>query len=220
MTALRAERDENVCRKPMTASELVALGQEIERMERPKADERKAEGVREGGYARWGGASSSREVQALPKSRTNTDAVVADALGLGETTYYRMKGVVQIADGTIPTAPEVQEVARKELRDLDAGTSSPGRAYSKIRDAMKPKPEPGPANLAMLQPPKYGPRRKHLQMLNAMEASLAGLSLAASEIQALDGTVTKEEAARLADDLSNHIRSLNRIKQLLKERTE
>jgi ParB-like chromosome segregation protein Spo0J len=37
---LRAERDENTCRKAMTASELHAIGKALEALERPKAAER------------------------------------------------------------------------------------------------------------------------------------------------------------------------------------
>ena len=40
--ALRAERDENACRKDMTPSEKVALGKALEALERPRAKQRQA----------------------------------------------------------------------------------------------------------------------------------------------------------------------------------
>jgi hypothetical protein len=39
---LQAERDENTCRKDFTPSEAVAIGKELEELERPKAAERKS----------------------------------------------------------------------------------------------------------------------------------------------------------------------------------
>jgi hypothetical protein len=44
VTLLKAERDENTCRKDMTASELITLGRQIEALERPLATERRREG--------------------------------------------------------------------------------------------------------------------------------------------------------------------------------
>jgi hypothetical protein len=46
---LVAERDENTCRKALTASELVMLGRRLDELERPKA----RENLREGGQAGW-----------------------------------------------------------------------------------------------------------------------------------------------------------------------
>jgi len=68
--------------------------------------------------------------------------------------------------------------------------------------------------------PKYGTRRKNLTVLDSLINGLGGLVIAADEIRELDDTVTNEEATRLTGDLAIAIKSLNRINNLLKERTK
>jgi len=46
---IKAERDENTCRKQFAPSEAVALGQQLEKWEVKEADKRKAEGNKRGG---------------------------------------------------------------------------------------------------------------------------------------------------------------------------
>lgn len=77
---------------------------------------------------------------------------------------------------------------------------------------------PKPNNLAIPQPPRYGPRRKHRQVLEAVAAGLSGTAMALDDITELDTTVTKGEAAQLVRDLSQQIRSIERIRALLMAR--
>lgn len=75
-----------------------------------------------------------------------------------------------------------------------------------------------PSRLAIPQPPKYGGNRpKHAQIIRNAVLSASGLCIAMDEIQTLDQSIDNEEAARLADDLSNILRSLKRIQSLLKK---
>lgn len=75
-------------------------------------------------------------------------------------------------------------------------------------------------SLAFPQPPKMGGnRRKHLQQIEALVASLSGALIAFDGVDALDDTVTAEEAGVLTADLSKQIQALSRINKLLKERT-
>jgi len=70
--------------------------------------------------------------------------------------------------------------------------------------------------------PKYGSRRKHTELVDALIITLDGAAYAFAEIKQatdFDNSVTKEEAVRLTDDLSKQIRVLNRINSLIKERT-
>lgn len=70
-------------------------------------------------------------------------------------------------------------------------------------------------------PPKYGGnRRKHAQQIEALVTALSGAASAFEEVTVLDASVTREEATRLKDDLSEQIQALNRIRTLLKERTK
>ena len=74
-----------------------------------------------------------------------------------------------------------------------------------------------PSRLAIPQPPRFGPRRKHSQIIERAVVTGEGLRLVFDEISALDGSLDKEEADRYAADLSQLIRSLKRIQSLLKE---
>lgn len=216
LSLLKAERDENTCRKAMTPEELVDLGLRIEELERPKAEERQREGRRRGGEVFAGRqASDPTGHQALDPEARKTSAVVGEALGLSRNTYQRMKTVVTTArDDTAD--PDVRAEAKAALADLNEGKSSPTAAYHRVRKAAGPK---SPV-LAIPQPPRMGGnRRKHAQVLQAMTTSLTGIAGAADEITELDNSVTKEEAAQLVRDLSRSIRSLNQIKKLLEERT-
>lgn len=208
LSLLKAERDENTCRKAMTPEELVDLGLRIEELERPKAEARKA-------ATQFGGTPQGPTERADPNK---TSAVVGEALGLSRNTYQRMKTVVTAARDD-DAEPEVQAEAQAALADLNAGKASPTAAYNRVRKAQEPK-KPDRASLAMPQPARMGGnRRKHLQVLQAMTTNLAGLTAATDEITELDSSVTKEEAAQLVRGLRQQIRSLNQIKSLLQERS-
>lgn len=120
---LRAERDENVCRKDMTPSELVAIGRRIEELERPKAEERKAEGQQRGGESF---AGRLERTDTTKPHKTRTDEVVGKALGIGETTYRRAKRLVEAAE-----AGDEKAVAAVEQMDRN-GKVTP--AYNRYKD--------------------------------------------------------------------------------------
>lgn len=220
LSLLKAERDENTCRKAMTPEELVDLGLRLEELEAPAAEERKRAGGERGRDARYGSGFPSRDGKPGRNHEGETNTAVGEALGLSASTYHRAKRVVQTARGEIDAEPEVQAAAQEALQALNAGKASVNTAYTKVRQIRKEKPPVKADNLAIPQPVKYGGnRRKHLQVLQAMTTTLSGLAGAVDEITELDNSVTKEEAAQLVRDLSQQIRSLNQIKALLKERT-
>ncbi len=72
--------------------------------------------------------------------------------------------------------------------------------------------------LAIPQPPKRGRRRKHLQVLEAMNTALGGIAIAAAEITELDNTVTPVHAGKLMADLTNAMKAINQIKRQLQQR--
>src|SRR5581483_9929268 len=76
---LKAERDENTCRKDFTPEEAVALGQALEALEKPKARERKKQGGKAGGQA------SGKLPQASDAGRTRDK--VAEAVNMSGRTY-------------------------------------------------------------------------------------------------------------------------------------
>lgn len=210
---LKAERDENTCRQPMTPEELVSLGLELERLEAPKAAERKAHGQTAPGRPLNAGAHLGPSVAGHP-SQGRTSVIVADALGTSTNTYKRARHVVQTARGDNNPDPAVQEVAKEALIEMNAGTKSVSGAYDKVRQARENAEKP--KKLTRPQPPKLGGnRKKHAAVIESVCISLSGLAMAVDDITEFDNTVTTEEATRLADDLSSSIRSLNRLKQNL-----
>ncbi|MFV8169883.1 ParB/RepB/Spo0J family partition protein [Mycolicibacterium peregrinum] len=217
---LRAERDENTCRKAFTTTELVSIGRRIEELERPKAKERQLGGLRQGGQTPLGSIE--------PNGKTNE--VVADALGVSPSTYKRAKTVV---NATEDADPSVAEVAREQLAKLDAGETSYTAADQAVRDARNGKKEaidfndplvdaevPEPEVIPGLPTKVKGPRQNHLKMLTRIVVGLSGTAMALDGIEEVNDTVNAEEARRLMSDLSPSIRSLNRINKLLKERTK
>lgn len=199
---LRAERDENTCRKEMTMSELVAIGKRLEELEKPKAAQRRS--------ANGFGSTNVAGETFVEEPYRRTTEVVGEALGLSRVQYERAREVI---DATTDPDPMVAEIARTATATMDQ-TGKVRPAYEKVRAAKKPAAKP-PA------PPKYGGNRKrHLQVIDSIVASLAGLAIAADEITAPDASITSEEATRLTDDLSTSIASLRRLNNLLKEITK
>ena len=86
--------------KEFAASELVAIGQRLEEMEKPKAAERQKASQSKTGEkaAAQGGAKL-----APPCEKSKTRDKVAEALGVSGETYRKMKEVVE-ADGDRPDA--------------------------------------------------------------------------------------------------------------------
>lgn len=153
VAALRAERDENVCRKDFAPTEAVALGERIEALERPKAEERK------GGRPRNAPETSGKlpevsepidtpetvgklpQVSGAPVEDRRTTAKAAKAVGMGRRTYEKAKAVVAAA--TDETLPEpVREAAREAAEAMDR-TGRVDPAYqavetAKVAEAMRP----------------------------------------------------------------------------------
>jgi hypothetical protein len=63
-------------------------------------------------------------------------------------------------------------------------------------------------------------RRTHQQVLQAMTTPLSSFAAVAEGITELDGSMTRDEAAKFARDLDRQIRALRRMKNLLKRYAE
>lgn len=95
-----------------------------------------------------------------------------------------------------------QESPKKQRRV----TGADGKSYpAPARDA----PPPAPRN--------RGGRRRHQQVLEAMTTRLSAFAAMADEIIELDGSMTRDEAAKFARDLDQQIPALDRMKNLLKK---
>jgi hypothetical protein len=112
---------ENTCRKDMTPSELVALGKTLEALERPKARERESQGGK-GGLERCDQLNTPSRVR----------PIIAEALGVGETTYYRAGKVVEASESE---DEEVRAVGKAAREQMDA-TGAVNPAYGAVREKM------------------------------------------------------------------------------------
>lgn len=111
---LRAERDENLCRKEMLPSELASLGEALLTIEAEQAKQRQLSGKRPSSFE--GGRSDGRD-------RANEAAArVADALGMGRTNYYYLRGVYRAATDMEADDSE-RALARSVLDRIDKGAA-------------------------------------------------------------------------------------------------
>jgi ParB family chromosome partitioning protein len=160
-SALRAERDENVCRKEMTPSELVSLGRAIEEIERPRAAERRKSGAK----AEPSGTGSGR-------SAGETRDKVGEALGVSGRTYEQAKKVVEQGTEELIEAMDAGELSVKDaakVADLTlakqrkvAGAKNPKRA---AKEATAPK-----AEAVAAEPEEPTPVDEGAEFVRAVEA--------------------------------------------------
>lgn len=135
LSLLKAERDENTCRKEMTYSEKVAIADRIADMERPKAATRRAEGARLGGLIRQGSAFGPTGPKAEDEPYRRSTEVAAEAVGISRKTYERAKLVADTAEND-RVSEDVREVARQARDDMDSGASSVRTAQHKVNEAL------------------------------------------------------------------------------------
>lgn len=232
---LRAERDENTCRKDMTPSELLALGESLREVAEAAAKERQ----REAGKTHGRGSHSSGSLE--PKQLTGTagrrateeiaESLIYQGRPMSRGTYERLRTIGDTAnDETKPE--EVRAVARQALEDLDAEKVQPNGkktsingAYNTVKNAERATEGKPPLDMFGCEPkperrPKAGPARKYRHAINTVITNLTGSCIALDEITELDADITSEEAAQWTRDLSKSIQTLRRINNLLKERSK
>jgi ParB family chromosome partitioning protein len=90
---LRAERDENTCRKDLTLSEAVALGKALEPLQQAEARRRQAEA----GPKKGRGKKRSGSGKLPGADKGDTRDKVGEAVGLSGRTYEKAKAVVEAA---------------------------------------------------------------------------------------------------------------------------
>jgi ParB family chromosome partitioning protein len=112
---LRAERDENTCRKNFTPSEAVSIGRALEELERAAADRRKKSGTNQ----------HTEPSGKIPEgSKGQTRDKVAEAVGMSGRNYEKTKVVVEAAKKDPELRPVVEEMDR---------TGKVDPAYKKVR---------------------------------------------------------------------------------------
>jgi hypothetical protein len=196
---LVAERDENTCRKPMTASELYALGKALEEMERPKAQERMSEGGKRGASERWDGVGSTDPTL----STGRTYEVVAPAVDMSPAKWKRLK---HIGD----RAASGDQEAAAIMKSIDNGTKTVGGGYASLR-SQEDNTQLGNVGDKRSIPRKKG-AEKQLRQLSQKVKHYGELARMIN----LEG-LTKEEADSIAADLSQGLTALNALKNKLRK---
>jgi len=155
-TLLRAERDENTCRESLAVSEAVAIGEAIEKIERPKAKAKQKEGQKKGGGDRRS-EKAKRSGKTLPKAKRDetarTTVQAAEAANMSRPTYEKAKVVIESGDtelvAEMDRTGKVNGVFKKLKRQ---------KAVEDIEAEMPPLPK-GPFRVIVADPPwQYGAR--------------------------------------------------------------
>jgi ParB family chromosome partitioning protein len=202
---LKAERDENTCRLDMKPSELVALGEALEELERPKARERQAAQD----YGRGVHNSSSVEPELAASHPNPTRTAVADAIGMSPSQYQRAKHVVAVAkDEEAPQ--EVREVAQQAVAEMDAGRASVSGAYGRVRAAETEQRPTGAPDTGSRVRLKVAPSEKIIDRLVTM---LAGMRESIRTVDFSDCPATEYQIKEIAES----IRALGNLKRTLLE---
>lgn len=232
VSLLVAERDENTCRKAMTPSELVVIGMALEALKKPEAEARKREG-RMRGAAVTKGKAAGLGVPENPKPSVSpdlaaeieagrTDVLVSKALGVGKSSYYRAKMLVQAAEAG-------DERAAEAVAEMDrTGKVAPVyNAYRGIPGAPSGPSKPAAKQTATKQvaPPLTDARGRRIPQRSTHDSltkgirTLSGLCAGLAYATELPDAVTAEEATQWTRDLSEAMRVLRNLKNLIKERT-
>lgn len=211
---LRAERDENTARKPMTPEELVSLGRALERLEQPRAKERLRKAQERGRAARSG--LSSPEDSPTGEHRT-TDEVVAEAVGMSKTGYYRARSVVAAANDPDLTDEE-RQVARAALEEMNATGNLTG-PYNRVRSLRKPQPDRPAAKRPSQQPNQLRTPAGQRKALDGALVALAGLAHGLKQVDPIHPEISRDEAARWESGLVEARHTISSLIRRLKEFT-
>lgn len=141
---LSAERDENTCRKDFTPSEAVAIGKALEKLEKPKAEERMVSGKGEGGS---GGRGNKKPSGNFPEGNVKGKEVrdiIGEAVGMSGRTYQKAKAVIERAEADPEGFAEVVEEMDRSGKVSPAYAKVMGHANGKKGTKDTPKdPPPG-----------------------------------------------------------------------------
>lgn len=201
---LVSERDENTCRKPMTSSELYALGKALEALERPKAADRQRAALKQGDEF----PSGSTEPNG-PNHGNPTAKAVGDGIGVSQAQWKRLKHI-----GDRAVAGDGQ--AAETLAKIDQGKETIRGGYDRLPRPERTNPSRPPANLGNIGDKRSVPRRKGPQkQLRQLASKVRDLGNLVRMID-LDG-LTKEEADSIAADLSEGLSALTTLRNQLRK---
>ncbi len=149
---LRAERDENTCRKEMLPSELASLGEALYALEERAAKERMAEAGRSAAPGRPAERGGSNATPLAPGAEENKARhLVGEALGMSGRTYTDLRYVYKAATDADTPEPE-RVLARAALDGMDR-TGSIRPHASEFRRQQRAKRDAQEAKAAALAEP-------------------------------------------------------------------
>lgn len=139
---LRAEADENACRKPLTPMEGSRARDRRTRLLAPKAAERKAHGLTAPGRSANAGSNlepaSSRKTRTAAAVGTGYSASTLDKVD--EIRGIAERGVAVVGKGAerreIPVPAQVQLVAQEQIADLEKTSFAIEPAHKKVKGAI------------------------------------------------------------------------------------
>src|SRR5699024_11071322 len=144
------------------------------------------------GLANLRGQGARKPGSIDPGSVPTSNEDAAKALNISAASVKRGKLVREhgtdeekksVEDGEASVSSVAKRIReRRGTAGGSRGTPTPGGSAGPDPRPEKPKP-----------PPKHGTRRKHAQVIESLNTSLYGLTLAAKEITELDQTVTEGE---------------------------
>lgn len=147
---LMAERDENTCRLPFTPTEAVALGRQLEELEKPRAKERQQD------HGKTAPGKKKNTSENFTEVKGDTRDIVGDAIGMSGPTYQRAKAVVTAAEDDPETfGPIADEMDR-------TGKVLP--AFEKVKEIK------GEKRPVSEEPSKPAPSKKSVAVLRANDA--------------------------------------------------
>lgn len=201
---LVSERDENTCRKPMTASELYALGKALEDLERPKAADRQRAALKQGDEFPSGSTEPNGPNHGNPTARA-----VGDGIGVSQAQWKRLK---HIGDRASRGDQEAKEV----MRDIERGAATIRSGYDRLPRPKKANPSRPEPEMGNVGDKRSIPRKKGAaKQLRQLAGKVRDLGQLVSMID-LDG-LTKEEADSIAADLSEGLTALSTLKNKLRK---
>lgn len=200
-----AERDENTCREPFTPSEAVALGRDLEKLERPAASQRQ------------GTRTDLQHSGNFPESSGDTRDKVGPAVGMSGRNYSKAKKVVVEAEAGNPVAVEA-------LEEMD----QTGRVEGPYRKVVG-KPVPS-RNGGTKERPVYSfdtekGKRVAANAKTRLENVIFGIEGYADSVEHLRvehalPASNDEDCERWVRSLTESLRTLNEFKRQLKQECE
>lgn len=211
LSRLRAERDENTCRKDMTPSELVTIGLKLEELRRPEAEAREYAGLRRGNEpgSPLGSIAPSGDSHATRRE-------VADALGMSELAYARAKRVVKVSED-LDVDQAVRDVATQVRAEMDAGTMAISRAETKVREAFE---ERASQPKAPVDRPEHLRGTRHInadRVINTAVMDASNLVVPGLIRQVDFSDLDRDKLGEWVSSLSESIRALQALKRSLEK---